>query len=251
MPADPYGPLGGFLTAYEAGRLATALEAGDSTGRALRELDPIRRDEAQRLLASADLGAHRSEITIAVLRAIAGARAVRADYSAVWTMPGPAPTIGRLTSEARRLVNDAQMSVVCSSFNFSKGSIMWDVLADASARPGVSVTIYLNDRTGSATTVAARLPRATVYRTATKPGRRSRYVSHAKAIVIDRATILVTSANFSRQAEDSNIELGLLVHDTALADSIEAALRGQHGVLYEQVPTPEPARSDAAARRPS
>ena len=136
------------------------------------------------------------------------------------------------------------MSVVCSSFNFSKGSVMWDLLADASARPGVSVTIYLNDRTGSATTVAARLPRATVYRTATKPRRRQRYVSHAKVIVIDRATILLTSANFSQPAENTNIELGLLVHDTALAHSIEAALREQHGVLYEQVQPPGPAQPD-------
>ena len=160
---------------------------------------------------------------------------MRADYSAVRTMPGPAPTIGRLTSEARRLVDDARMSVVCSSFNFSKGSVMWDLLADASARPGVSVTIYLNDRTGSATTVAARLPRATVYRMAAKPGRRSRYVSHAKVIVIDRATILMTSANFSYSAENTNVELGLLVHDTSLAESIESLMRSKHGVLYERV----------------
>jgi len=238
MPADPYGPLGGYLTTYEAGRLAAAIEAGGTTTRALRELDPTRRDEAQRLLASADLGTHRTEITVAVLRAIAGARAVRADYSAVWTMPGPAPAVGRLTSEARRLVNDARMSVVCSSFNFSKGSVMWDALAEASSRPGVSVTIYLDGRTGSASKVAAKLPKATVYRTATKPGRRSRYVSHAKVIVIDRSLTLLTSANFSMPAEQSNIELGLLVHDASLADSIERTLRSQHGVLYEQVFAP-------------
>ena len=155
-------------------------------------------------------------------------------------MPGPAPTIGRLTSEARRLVNDARMSVVCSSFNFSIGSMMWTALAEASARPGVSVTIYLDGRTGSANKVAAKLPSATVYRTATEPGRRRRFVSHAKVIVIDRALTLLTSANFSFPAERSNIELGLLVHNTTLAGSIEAALRDQHGVLYEQVAAAEP-----------
>jgi phosphatidylserine/phosphatidylglycerophosphate/cardiolipin synthase-like enzyme len=239
MAADPYGPLGGFLTTYEAGRLAIANEAGDTTARALRELDPARRDEAWRLLAAADLGGHRTEITVAVLRAIAGARAVRAEYSAVWTMPGPAPAIGRLTSEARRLVSNARMSVVCTSFNFSKGSVMWDALAAASSRPGVSVTIYLDSRVGSASKVAAKLPRATVYRTATKPGKASRYVSHAEVIVIDRRVILLASANLSVPAEQSNIELGLLVDDASLASSVERALRSQHGVLYEQVFAPE------------
>jgi hypothetical protein len=240
MPVDPYGELGGFLTPYEAGRLATAIEAGDTITQALREVDPARRDETLRLLDAADLGKHRTETTVAVLRAVAGARAVRTEFSPVWTMPGPAPTIGRLTSEARRLVNDAQMSVVCSSFNFSVGSMMWTALAEASARSGVSVTIYLDGRTGSANKVAEKLPRATVYRTATEPGRRRRFVSHAKVIVIDRAMTLLTSANFSLPAEHSNIELGLLVHDTALAGSIEAALHDQHGVLYEQVSAPEP-----------
>jgi phosphatidylserine/phosphatidylglycerophosphate/cardiolipin synthase-like enzyme len=235
MPTDPYGSLGGFLTTYEAGRLATAIEAGDTTVRALRELDPARRDEARWLLTSADLGAHRAEITLAVLRAIAGARAVRTDYTAVWTVPGSTPAIGRLTSEARRLVNDAGMSVVCSSFNFSKGSVMWDALAEASGRPGVSVTVYLDGRTGSANTAAAKLPKATVYRTAIKPGRKSRYVSHAKVIVIDRRLTLLTSANFSVPAEQSNIELGILIDDVSLADTIERTLRDQHGILYEQV----------------
>ena len=240
MPADPYRALGGFLTAYEAGRLATALEAGDTITQALRELDPARRDETRRLLDAANLGRIRTDTTVAVLRAIAGARAVRTAFTPVWTMPGPAPTIGRLTSEARRLVNHARMSVVCSSFNFGVGSVMWTALAEASARPGVSVTIYLDAKTGSAHKVAAKLPRATVYRTTTEPGRRRRYVSHAKVIVIDRALTLLTSANFSLPAEHTNIELGLLVHDTELGALIEAELRKQHGVLYEQVPAPDP-----------
>ncbi len=58
--------------------------------------------------------------------------------------------------------------------------------------------------------------------------------------MIDRALTLLTSANFSLPAEHTNIELGLLVHDTELGALIEAELRKQHGVLYEQVPAPDP-----------
>ena len=47
--------------------------------------------------------------------------------------------------------------------------------------------------------------------------------------------MLMTSKNFSLNAENSNIELGLLVHDTALAGSIEQTMRAQHGQLYERV----------------
>lgn len=67
------------------------------------------------------------------------------------------------------------------------------------------------------------------------PGSAKPLVSHAKFIVIDRTLTLLTSANFSYSAENSNVELGLLVHDTELATSIESLMRDQHGVLYERV----------------
>jgi phosphatidylserine/phosphatidylglycerophosphate/cardiolipin synthase-like enzyme len=54
-------------------------------------------------------------------------------------------------------------------------------------------------------------------------------------VIIDRALVLPTSANFSHSAENTNIELGLLVADTALAESIESLMRDKHGVLYERV----------------
>jgi phosphatidylserine/phosphatidylglycerophosphate/cardiolipin synthase-like enzyme len=150
-------------------------------------------------------------------------------------MTGSEATIGRLTSEARRLIDEARMSVVCSSYNFAPQSRMWNALLAASNRPGVSVTVYLDSRVGSSTAVAAHLPRATVYRTLALSGTRKPLVSHAKFIVIDRILTLLTSANFSYPAEHTNIELGLLVHDTALAESIESLMRDKHGVLYEQV----------------
>lgn len=235
MTGDPYTALGSFLTAYEAERLATALEAGDTTAQALKEVHAARRSTARQLLTDADIGPHRAAASVAVLRAIAGARGVRTTITPVWTMPGAEATIGRLTSEAQRLIDDARMSVVCSSFNFTPRSGMWTSLRAASIRPGVSVTVYLDAGAGSPDAVAAHLPRATVYRTLALPGARRSLVSHAKFIVIDRALTLLTSANFSYRAENTNIELGLLVHDTTLASSIESTMRTKHGVLYERV----------------
>ena len=58
---------------------------------------------------------------------------------------------------------------------------------------------------------------------------------HAKFIVIDRTVMLLSSANFSYPAENSNIDLGLLVPDTALASAVESTMRDKHGTLYERV----------------
>jgi phosphatidylserine/phosphatidylglycerophosphate/cardiolipin synthase-like enzyme len=150
-------------------------------------------------------------------------------------MPGSEATTGRLTGQMRRLIDDARMSVVCSSYNFTPYSQMWTALRDAAQRPGVSVTLYLDADKGTPQQVAAAMPGATVYRTAIPVGATKPLVSHAKFIVIDRTLVLLTSANFSHSAEHTNIELGLLVHDAALAASIESTMRSKHGTLYERV----------------
>lgn len=235
MAADPFTALGAFLTTFEAERLAEALRAGDTTTQALKEVHAARRNDAKRLLADADLGHHRVDVSVAVLKAIAGARATATATTPVWTMPGSQASIGRLTSEVQRLIDDARMSIVCSSFNFTPHSRMWTALRAATTRPGVSVTIYLDAQAGSPDAAAAHLPKATVYRTLTLLGATKPLVSHAKFIIIDRTLTLLTSANFSYNAEHSNIELGLLVQDTALASSIESLMRDKHGVLYERV----------------
>ncbi|MBW4705179.1 DISARM system phospholipase D-like protein DrmC [Micromonospora sp. RL09-050-HVF-A] len=235
MSTDPYTALGAFLTAYEAQRLATVLQAGGTTSQALKEVHAARRSEAKRLLLAAELGPEHRDDSVAILRAIAGARSVRTAISPVWTMPGVEATTGHLTSEAQRIIDDARMSIVCSSFNFTPHSGMWTALRNAAVRPGLSVTVYLDARAGSPAAVAAHLPKATVLRTLTPPRGHRPLVSHAKFIIVDRAITLLTSANFSYSAENTNIELGLLVHDTNLAASIEALMRSKHGVLYEQV----------------
>ncbi|MFI7509065.1 DISARM system phospholipase D-like protein DrmC [Micromonospora aurantiaca] len=235
MSTNPYEALGAFLTAYEAQRLATVLHAGGTTGQALKEVHATRRSEAKRLLTAARIGAEDQAGSIAVLRAVAGARAVRTAITPVWTMPGVEATTGRLTSEAQRIIDDARMSIVCSSFNFTPHSGMWIALKNAARRPGLSLTVYLDAHAGSPDAVAAHLPNAAVLRTLTLPGDHHPMVSHAKFIVVDRTVTMLTSANFSYSAENTNIELGLLVHDANLAASIETLMRSKHGILYEQV----------------
>ena len=53
----------------------------------------------------------------------------------------------------------------------------------------------------------------------------TRSALHAKCVVVDGQKALVTSANFTEAAQERNIELGLLVNSTAVAEQIEEHFR--------------------------
>lgn len=232
---DPCWALGEFLTSSEALRMSMALEAEGLLSQALKEVGADRRGMARTLLQSAELGQDNIADAVKVLRGIAGARSVRTVIDPVWTMPGNTSGSGRLTNQVQRLIRLARSSVVCSTYNFQDTSYMWGALREASQSPGVSVTVYIDATAGSTREVASQLPRAAVFRTRTLSGHGKAVKNHAKYIVIDSRLVLLTSANFSFSAENLNIELGLLVEDTALAESVEKQILDCRDLLYERV----------------
>lgn len=234
MPSDSFEAVGEYLTAAEANGIAALLANGQHTTKALQEVGAARRERAKELLAQAGLGHADVDRSVAVLHAIAGAKAVRRDLTPVWTMPGHEATVGHLTGEFHRLVQAARQSVTCATYNFEPTSQMWTVLREASEQPGVVVTVYVDGDKADASKVKTQLPRAVLYRSAVLPDGKQ-VVSHAKFIVIDHALLLLTSANFSFSAENRNVEFGLRIHDPALAESVESTMRSKHGSLYELV----------------
>ena len=62
--------------------------------------------------------------------------------------------------------------------------------------PGITVCVYVDAERGEPHSVKARLPRATVYRSARLPDG-SVIVSHTKFIIVDHEVVLLTSANFT------------------------------------------------------
>ena len=58
-------------------------------------------------------------------------------------------------------------------------------------------------------------------------------VLHAKGVVTDDEAVFVTSANLTEAALDRNIEVGLLVRDSALAATLSSHFRGliERGLL--------------------
>jgi phosphatidylserine/phosphatidylglycerophosphate/cardiolipin synthase-like enzyme len=244
LAADPGSAwaLGQFLTGTEAREIAGHLADGDTLTAALRVVAPGRRPRARALLEAANRDALTRDAVISMLRAIAGARSAPTSIDPLWTMPGHLAKHGRLTSSVPYLVDSARHSVVCSTFNFQRSSGLWTALQGAARRTEVTVRVYLDTaaadwspRPGSPTTgeVAARLRPATVLRTRQFDGRQVR--DHAKFLAIDHRFLLITSANFSWSAEFGNVELGVLIDNQNLTESVERAMRDVEGQLFERV----------------
>lgn len=229
LPADAARKLGVLLTGTEARQIADHLTDGDSLTAALGAVPPGNRAQVRALLASVGSAA------AVVLRAVEGARSTTTTVEPVWTMPGHLAGGGPLTTSVARLVAGARRSVICSTFNFQRTSVLWTALVDAARRPEMDVRVYVDTTAaaGFAPTpdeVAAHLHPATVLRTTSFSGKQVR--NHAKFLAIDHRFLLVTSANLSWSAEYNNVELGVLHDDPNLADAVETELRRAEEHLY-------------------
>lgn len=71
-----------------------------------------------------------------------------------------------------------------------------------------------------------RLPQVFYDPRALVPGGPLRGSLHAKCVVVDRSTALVTSANFTEAAQHRNIEAGLLIRHQGMVDRILAYFEG-------------------------
>ncbi|MFI5959766.1 DISARM system phospholipase D-like protein DrmC [Cryptosporangium sp. NPDC051539] len=226
--------LAELLTGTEAKQIADRLEDGNTLTAALRAIGPSRRLTFRPLLASVDPAAR-----VAVMRAIEGARTAPAAIRPIWTMPGHVAQGGPLTSSVRHLVNGARNSVVCSTYNFQRSSSLWAALGQAARRPGVVMRVYVDgvaaSSAGSPTAkeVASHLTPGVVLQAKKFGGSRIR--NHAKFLAVDHRFLLVSSANFSWSAENDNVELGLMVDDRNLTESIEREMAISEEVLYERI----------------
>lgn len=192
------------------------------------------------MLRAAGLGTDDVRRTVAVLRALEGARAASGSVTPLWTMPGHVAQGGPLTSSLSHLVDGARSSVTCATYNFQRSSSLWEALHRAASRPEVTVRVYVDRdaaRSGRGTpttrAVAEHLRGATVLESKPFGGRQVR--SHAKFLAIDHRFLLTTSANFSQSAEWYNVEFGVRIDDAALTEAVEREMRRAEGLLYERV----------------
>lgn len=172
----------------------------------------------------------------------------------VWTGPEIAGSRSRDTSVVvRELFSKAKKSVLISSFAIDKGEKaqrLFEVLAQRmDANPELHVQMFLNIKRPHQSKVAEsilltefahtfqhdiwtgeRLPKIFYDTRSLTLNTKQKSCLHAKCIVVDEEQVLVTSANFTQAAHERNIEAGVFLNDTSIAQ----ALRLQFDALVSQ-----------------
>lgn len=183
----------------------------------------------------------------AVLTLLADAREAleraREDIALVWTGPDSLGAENRDTAPViEAMFAGATKSVLLSGYNFQPGAHFDALRAALSAHPTLEVDVFAHlfrkPRRSEAESVAAHramlhaafgaeiVPRLRVWQPAHALAQKASFSLHAKVVVVDRRQVLVTSANFSFSAQETNIELGLQLDDRALANRIHDQFLG-------------------------
>lgn len=237
---DAVRQLAAYMTGAEARQMADKLEAGIPMSTIRGALAPARRPRIVELLEASGLRGS-PDALIAVLRAVEGAASQARTVTPVWTAPDNLAHAGQLTSSIHHYVDRARESVVCATFNLQSSSALWSSLGAAAKRTGVEVDIYMDTDAADANPapwkpstaeVAQVMAPARVYRTVAWQGAQVR--THAKFIAVDHQYLIVMSANFSKSAEQHNIELGLVVHDPIICNNVLDSLTAL-GLVFELV----------------
>jgi len=194
----------------------------------------------------------------ALLRALESVEARQTKPDFVWSGP---EVSGLHARDTRRVYDEilsaAQRSVWASTYAYFDGRRAFDTLARRMDElGGLDVTLCLNIQrkrgdTSAADDVVRRFAdRFWVHDWPGKARPRVFYdprslaadgpdgVLHAKAVVTDAESVFVTSANFTAAALDKNIEIGLLVRDAALAQTLICHFQG---LIDQKLLSPLPA----------
>jgi phosphatidylserine/phosphatidylglycerophosphate/cardiolipin synthase-like enzyme len=212
--------LGALLNADEAGRVAAELARTGQAHLAAKRAVTEHRTSVRALISKLIEERGGVDSAAAVLDGIASVpRTPRPDL--VWTSPSVPGLEGRTTLAVAEMMNEAQNSIYAATYSASWGSAYVATLAHALER-GVKVTLVVDKKTQDLTAkkLKAQLPGARMWTLAEKD--EDVYaVQHAKIVMVDSLTALVTSANFSEAGADRNLECGLLVRDSLVAARIK------------------------------
>ncbi|MDM9383351.1 DISARM system phospholipase D-like protein DrmC [Chlorogloeopsis sp. ULAP01] len=171
---------------------------------------------------------------------------IRDRIELVWTGPEITGSQSRDTSVVvRELFNHAKKSVLISSFAIDKGEKarkLFQVLAERmDANPELYVQMFLNIQRPHHSEVpesvllrefahtfrhdiwaGERLPEVYYDSRSLAVDVKQKSSLHAKCIIVDEESVLVTSANFTEAAHERNIEAGVLLTDSTIAQVLRA-----------------------------
>lgn len=204
------------------------------------------------------LTGHRSAACLAVLDVVLAEREDRKPTpELVWTGPEASSGTARDTAVAlRELFEGARESVILGGYSFKYAR---DVLAplyrsmrdhavdarffvhvpqvETRSAPDDHLDAHLGSFLVESWPFGAPRPRIYYDKRALVPG--PPYSSlHAKCVVVDGARAFVSSANFTRRAQEQNIEVGVLIDDASFATFLAGQWLGliEAGIVGEYVP---------------
>ncbi|HEY1066305.1 MAG TPA: DISARM system phospholipase D-like protein DrmC [Pirellulales bacterium] len=194
-----------------------------------------------------------TELIDAIVEARGSRRATEDLVELVWTGPEVEGTINRDTAVVvRELFSSAKESVLISGFSVHQGRDVFRGLAERMcALPALQVRLYLDVHLGgdrlterNASDLVVRFSQKFVEHDWPLEARRPEVYYdprpstgehdawsclHAKCVIVDRRVAFVTSANFSRAAQERNIEAGVVVRSPPFA----GRLADHFGMLTE------------------
>ncbi|WP_110850821.1 DISARM system phospholipase D-like protein DrmC [Georgenia satyanarayanai] len=218
---DDLAELVGLLTPTELRRVAASLEATGRPRRAAREIAPERAASVEPVLGAVAASFGNARALAAALRAVATAAEDRPEPPVVvWSGPLLEGDSVRTTEAIVRLIDDAEESVLASTYSGSPGAPFVQALRRAAQRK-VAITLVVDVVMQGATAELLRraVPRATVYGYHHHVGEQAG-LQHSKVLVIDGRFTFVTSANLSIAAVERHLEAGVLLTDVAVAAGV-------------------------------
>lgn len=165
----------------------------------------------------------------------------RPDLDLVWSGPDAPRAQSRDTSQVvRELFSSAERCVIVAGYAFWGASAIFETLHARALAVPLDLEFYVHvDPTGA----NRQMTLASFFRftwpwtdvvplvyTSDYPGGGH---MHAKCVVVDERSTLITSANFTTAAQHENVELGVLVRDASFGARVAAQWRslGSQGVF--------------------
>jgi len=231
-----------IAASLRSGRLSTPYSAS-SLDRYLAE--PLAAPVSAELQAMADAGMQPVAIAYS-LELLASAFSERPSIDGMidLVMTGP-PIAGQGNRDTSVVVSDlfrnAEESILIAGYAVYQGQKVFHDLAERMAeRPAVTARMFLDvQRRPGDTSASAEIVRRFAHRfqseewplgtrypevfydpRALSPARSKRAALHAKCVVADNEHVFVSSANFTEAAQERNVEVGLLVHSTSVAERL-------------------------------
>jgi phosphatidylserine/phosphatidylglycerophosphate/cardiolipin synthase-like enzyme len=182
--------------------------------------------------------------TMELMVAARGQRPRAEDLIDVVTTGPEAPGINNRDTSVvvRELFTHSQKSVLIAGYAVYQGQRLFQALADRMTDlPDLKVQMFLDIQRRPGDTTSAReilrrfsdrfrtqqwpkdrrLPDVFFDPRALETDTQKKACLHAKCIVVDRKDLFVSSANFTEAAQQRNLEVGLLIHSSVLAQRVQ------------------------------